>query len=592
LLCAAWPVTFGTSDHKDHSVPFAPKLSRAACLSAAAAVVGAALTAGPLRAEDAGAYLAARAAAAAADYGVSAQYYDRLLKDQPDDADAREAEVVSLISLGKVDDAQAVLPPLLTGKDGSQVAVLAALAADARQGDFDKGLALLDAGNDAGKLVGGLYRAWALVGQGKMSEAAQAFDAVAKVDGLQGFAGYHRALALALVGDYEGAEAIFSGDFADIFNGTRRGVLAHVQILSQLERNADAVALLETSFGATLDPELDALRGRLKAGETLPFTAVTSARDGVAEIYYSVAQALQSDSVPGFALVHARLAQWIRPDNADATLLLAAILEAQDQYALAIEAYAMIGPDSPAFDAAEMGRAEAMVADGRSDAAIEVLEQLTRTHPDLPAAWSVLGDNLRREDRFEDAAKAYDKAIGLSGAPQPSDWGLWYARSVALERSGQWQKAEAGFREALKLSPDQPVVLNYLGYAYVEKRQNLTEALQMIEKAVAGRPDDGYITDSLGLAYYLLGRYEEAVTEMEKAVELMPSDPLLNDHLGDVYWAVGRAREAEFQWRRALNFGPADDLNLDRVRRKLAVGLDVVLKEEGAAPLHAEHAQN
>jgi len=573
-------------------VPFFSTLSRTTRVAVSVTALAAAGAALPSQAGDAGAYLAARAAASANDYADAAKYYDRLLQGHPEDAGIREAELVNLISLGEMEEAQALAMPMASGTAHSQVAVLMQLAADAQTGAFDKGIALIDGGADPGQLVAGLYRAWASVGLGQMSEAAEAFDALSKIEGLQGFAGYHRALALALVGDYEGAEAIFSGPFADIYNGTRRGVLAHVQILSQLERNPDALALIDRSFGSVLDPELEAIRARLTAGETLKFTAIGSAKDGVAEIFYSVGQALHADAAPDFALVHARLAQWLTPSSADPTILTATILEAQEQYDLAIAAYATIGPDSPAFHAAELGRAEAMVSAGRSDAAIEVLEQLTRTHADLPMAWSVLGDNLRREERYADAAKAYDKAIALSGAPRASDWSLWYARSIAQERSGNWKDAEAGFREALKLSPDQPVVLNYLGYSYVEKRQNLTEALQMIQKAVAGRPDDGYITDSLGWAYYRLGRYEEAAVQMERAVELMPSDPLLNDHLGDVYWAVGRKREAEYQWHRALNFGPSDDLDPDRVRRKLAVGLDVVLKEEGAEPLHVEHVAN
>lgn len=542
--------------------------------------------------EDAGAYLAARAASVASDYAQAAQYYDRLLVVRPDDRAVQEGALISHIALGALDKARDLARPLASGDAPLQVAVLVMLADAAQAEDFARGSALLAQGGDAGQLVGGLYEAWSRVGQGQMSEAMAAFDAVARIDGLQGFSGYHRALALALVGDFEGAEAIFSGDYAELYNSTRRGVLAHLQILSQLERFEDALALIDRAFGAGLDPELAAVRVRLAAREPLPFTMVGSARDGVAELFYSVAQALEAEQLSDFALIHARVALWLRADHTDAALLSAAILEGQGQHALAISAYAQIGPKSPVFHAAEMGRAEAMVADGRSDAAIEVLEQLTRTHPDLSGVWTALGDNLRAADRFAEAAKAYDEAIARSGPSDTVEWSLWYAWAIAQERSGAWDKAEGGFRKALELRPDQPSVLNYLGYSYVEKKQNLTEALQMIEKAVAGRPDDGYITDSLGWALYRLGRYAEAVVQMERAVELLPTDALLNDHLGDVYWAVGRQREAEFQWRRALNFGPADDLDLNRVRRKLEVGLDVVLKEEGAAPLHPEDDAN
>jgi Flp pilus assembly protein TadD len=271
----------------------------------------------------------------------------------------------------------------------------------------------------------------------------------------------------------------------------------------------------------------------------------------------------------------------------DTVMLTAAILEQQKQYDLATAAYASIPSDHPSFHAAELGRAEALMAAGRSDAAIEVLEQLSRANPELASIWTALGDTYRREERYEDAASAYEKAVKIFGEPKPEHWFVWYARAIAQERSGRWDEAEAGFRKALELSPEQPQVLNYLGYSYVEKTENLDEALEMIERAVAARPEDGYIIDSLGWALYRLGRYDEAVVQMEAAVELMAIDPLVNDHLGDVYWAVGRKREAEFQWKRALSFGPGEDLDMDRVRRKLAVGLDQVLAEEGAEPLKA-----
>ena len=168
-------------------------------------------------------------------------------------------------------------------------------------------------------------------------------------------------------------------------------------------------------------------------------------------------------------------------------------------------------------------------------------------------------------------------------------WFVLYARAIAHERLDNWEKAEADFRAALELNPEHPQVLNYLGYSMVEKQINLAEALDMIERAVAARPDSGFIVDSLGWILYRLGRYGEAVAHMERAVELMAVDPVVNDHLGDVYWAVGRKREAEFQWNRALSFvdltevdGEADP---DRMRRKLEVGLDAVLLEEGAEPL-------
>ncbi|MDH5797960.1 MAG: tetratricopeptide repeat protein, partial [Paracoccaceae bacterium] len=195
-----------------------------------------------------------------------------------------------------------------------------------------------------------------------------------------------------------------------------------------------------------------------------------------------------------------------------------------------------------------------------------------------------LGDVLRRLERNVEAVAAYDKAVALHEASGQENWLVYFTRGISLERIGEWERSEADLRKALELRPDQPQVLNYLGYSLVELQVKLDEALDMIARAVDARPNDGYITDSLGWVLYRLGRYDEAVGHMERATELMPVDPIVNDHLGDVYWAVGRYREARFQWERAMSFEP-EEKDAMRIRRKLEVGLDRVLEEEGAPPL-------
>lgn len=535
----------------------------------------------------AGPYLAARIASAESDYSAASQYYSRALLSDPSNPLLQEATLISLLGLGDIDRALPVAQAMVPGKDGAQTAALVLLAADAAAGNFDALLARLDGGANTGPLIGGLGRAWALAGQGQMSDATRAFDKLISERGIAVFGRYHKALALAMVGDYEGADAIFAAPESEALHQTRRGAQAHIQVLSQLERNADALDLMTRIFGVDADPEMAAMRDALEAGEVLPFTVVTSAREGFAETFFTVASALNGETPDTFTLIHARLGQYLRPDHVDAVMLVAAILEQQKQFDLATAAYTTIPRDHPSYHAAELGRAEALMAADRPDQAIEVLEALSQASPDLASIWIALGDTYRRQERYSDASAAYDKAIEIFGEPKPEHWFVWYARAISQERSDRWTEAEAGFRKALELSPEQPQVLNYLGYSYVEKQENLDEALSMIERAVAARPEDGYIIDSLGWVLYRLGRYEEAVVQMERAVELMAIDALVNDHLGDVYWAVGRKREAEFQWKRALSFGPGDDLDMDRVRRKLEVGLDKVLADEGAEPLKA-----
>ncbi|MCT8331017.1 tetratricopeptide repeat protein [Acidimangrovimonas sediminis] len=540
----------------------------------------------------AGPYLAGRQAFSMFNYDQAAIYLALALQQDPTNSAVAETAILSQIARGQPEKAIPIARKQRDRGYDSQVVTLVILADLAQQGDYTGALAELDGGHTAGPLVDHLFRAWALVGQGQMSEAITAFDDIAEQSGLRSFGLYHKALALASVGDFEGADGIFSGEAGGPLQATRRGVIAHSQVLSQLERNPAAIELIERVVGGAVDPELDALRARLVAGETVPFDVIRSPADGVAEVFATVAGVLNAETGALDALTFTRLAEFMRPDYVDAILMSAGILERQEQYDLATQTYNRIAPDDPSYLTAELGRIDALVAGDRVDAAIEALESLAKTKPDVAIVWSNLGDILRREERFAEAAAAYDKAIAALPPEQPGQWVVYYTRGICFEREKNWSAAEADFRKALELSPDQPQVLNYMGYSFLEMKTNLDEALSMIEKAVAAKPDDGYIVDSLGWALYRLGRYEEAVEHMERAVELMPVDSIVNDHLGDVYWAVGRQREAEFQWKRALSFEPDTEEEAARIRRKLEVGLDVVLSEEGAEPLAVSKNDN
>ncbi|WP_372893377.1 tetratricopeptide repeat protein [Rhodosalinus sp.] len=533
----------------------------------------------------AGAYLTARQAQYQSDFLSAARFYTRALAHEPDNRALMEAATVAYLALGQVDRAAPIARRLAGGDGPTQVANMALIAQYGAEERYERVLRLVDEGAGVGLLVDGLVRGWAEVGRGNMSEALAAFDAMGEERGLLGFALYHKAVALASAGDFEGAEAIYASEAAGAVQMSRRGVIARIAVLSQLDRNDDALALLEESFGADLDPELRGLRGRLEAGETLPFTHVRGPRDGLAEVFYTIAGALRGEANDDFTLLYTRVAEHLRPDHVDAMLMSAELLEDLGQHELATEAYKTVPRDHPSHQAAEIGRAQALRQAGKSDAAIEVLERLAETYGEYPAVHSALGDMMRGLERYEAAAAAYDRAIALyDGEPSRGAWFLYYARGIAHERLDEWPAAESDFRQALDLNPDQPQVLNYLGYSLVEKREHLEEALEMIERAVEARPDSGYIVDSLGWALYRLGRYEEAVGHMERAAELLPVDPIVNDHLGDVYWAVGRTTEARFQWNRALSFDPEPE-EAERIRRKLEAGLDAVLAEEGGEPL-------
>ncbi|MEL6511522.1 MAG: tetratricopeptide repeat protein [Pseudomonadota bacterium] len=536
----------------------------------------------------AGAYLAGRAASYESDYAKAAQYYTQALIADPSNPRILENATSAYVNLGRVPQAFTIAQKMQLSGIESQIAHLVITAEQFEQGDYDQLLEDISAGRRIGPLVDGLASAWAELGRGRMTEALARFDELSQQNGLQGFALYHKALALASVGDYEGADALFSGEEQGPLRQTRRGVMAHVEVLSQLERNEDALELISALFRDDSDPGVADYRARLEAGEMLPFTHVNDATDGAAEMFFSVAGVLSSDASPGYTLIYSRLAEYLRDDHVDAILLSAAMLEDLERYTLATESYNRVPRDHPAFHAAELGRADTLRRAGKDDAAIEVLQQLAKSHGELASVHTAMGDMMRGLQRFEDAIPAYDRAIELTDEDN-AQWFVHYARGISYERSDNWERAEADFRRALELRPNQPLVLNYLGYSLVEKKIKLDEALEMIETAAAERPDSGFIIDSLGWVLYRLGRYDEAVGHMERAAELMPVDPVVNDHLGDVYWAVGRETEAQFQWKRALSFiDPTEedgDADPERIRRKLDVGLDVVLEEEGAPPL-------
>ncbi|APE42639.1 hypothetical protein BOO69_03790 [Sulfitobacter alexandrii] len=538
----------------------------------------------------AGSYLAGRHAAVNSDYEEAARYYTEALAQDPTNAELMESGTLALLSLGDVEKALPLARALEEKNHRSQVARLVLTADLAKKGDYQ---ALLERGDDPtgiGPWVDGLVKAWAYMGAGDVTSAMSAFDTLSEEPGMQGFVMYHKALALASVGDYEGAEEIFGEGLVGAAGQTRRGVMAHAEILAQLEKPEEALTLIRTSFGAGTDPELDMLIDALEAGDPVPFTHVPDPLAGMAEVFFTFSAVLKSeDAGDYYVLLYSRVARYLRPDHMDALLLTAELLENLGQFDLAIEEFAAVPSDNPTYHAAELGRAGALRRSGREDQAIEVLNQLARSHGDLAVVHSTLGDILRGQEDWAGAIAAYDRAIERVSDDTRMRWVLYYSRGIAHERSGDMDEAEADFRAALEINPEQPQVLNYLGYSLVEQQRNLDEALDMIERAVAASPDSGYIVDSLGWVLYRLGRYDEAVDQMERAVELLAVDPVINDHLGDVYWAVGRKREAEFQWRRAISFvDPEDDdgeADPDRIRRKLEVGLDAVLEEEGAEPL-------
>ena len=531
---------------------------------------------------DAGAYLSARQAGYDNDFAAGARYFTQALLANPKEPYLLENAMASYVALGQFDQAETLARTIVGLRYASPVADLVINVADARQGHWDSIFDALEGGRSVGPLVDGLTQAWAHMGNGNIRRALTQFDQVIDTDGLAVYGVTHKAYALASVGDFSGADDLFASQPGMQYS--RQSAIAHIEILSQLDRNDDAITLLDGIFGVQLDPGLLQLRDALQSGVAVPYAAVATPVAGLADVYHIVAGLVQADAPDTYTLLFARAASHLAPEKTPAVLMTANLLENLGQYDLANAAYASVSRDDPSFSAAEMGRADVLRAAGKRDAAIEVMDNLARIYPDAPEVFAAKGDLLRQSDRMQDAQAAYTRALSLYAENAPARWLVYYTRAIAYHQLDRWPEAEADFRASLALQPDHPQVLNYLGYSLVERGEKLDEALDMIQTAAAARPDNGAIVDSLGWVLFQLGDYEQAVGYLEQAASLEPIDPVINDHLGDAYWAVGRVIEARFQWQRALSFGPTET-EAKRIRDKLSRGLDLVLQDEGADPI-------
>lgn len=541
-----------------------------------------------------GSYLSARHAAQRGDVAAAAKFFASALRRDRENTALMRDTVIFKTAAGDVEGAIAVAKRLEAQTPGHRMAALILTADTIRAGDFAAAAARIEAAPGAyHPLVSAMLSAWIAYGAGDDEKAEAALNSLDDRAIFKIFGGYHSGLMRHARGDAAGAVEAYRKAAAEMTAPTGRIARAYAAALRDTGDADGATALYDGAAAISVgDALIEAERAAMAAGER-PARLVATAAEGAAEALYGLAAALGRDGEEGLSLFYTRAALYLRPDFDEAALLAAELLEDQGQYDLAISTYELIETGSPLIRAAEIGRAEALRARGDEAEAAEALRALIRRAPDAIDAQIALGDLMRRTERFEEGIEPYTAAITLMNAQGAPNWVLYYQRGICNERAGIWDAAEADFLRALDLRTDQPLVLNYLGYSWLEKGMNLEQAMEMIRKAVAQRPEDGYIVDSLGWGHYLRGEFEDAVRELERAVELRPIDPVINDHLGDALWRVGRRLEAEFQWKRALSFGPEDD-DAVRIRAKLKRGLDVVLAEEAekdaAAPAVAAPA--
>lgn len=537
-----------------------------------------------------GAFLGGFTADVNGDYQMAVDLYRTALLFEPENISVQERLLINLLLNGDFDEAIAEARALKDDPNVDRITSLV-LGLDAiRDGETKKAEAFLshDDGNDLDRLMNGLLTGWAQFGGGSLEKG------LATVEKLKGPAWYdifknYTAGAMAMAGgDDQKARTYFRNVISDQTGGaTAQDVyLRSVIALSGLEirsgekqRALDAIAASEDIAGHSA--VLDAVREKIEAGGE-PKQEVASAADGAASVLFGIGAALnQSTAGRGGAdeivSIYLQAANTLDDDATDTLLALGSINDAAERLEKAIEYYKQIGKDSPYKKISELQLGLDLAQIGKTDEARERLKGLIDLDPTDFRAYLAYGSVLSEAKDYKAMAENFDAAVAAIG-PNPSKehWGIFYQRGIAYERLNEWDKAEPNFREALKLYPDQPQVLNYLGYSWIDKNLNLKEGMEMIARAVELRPNDGYIVDSLGWAHYRLGQFDDAVKNLERAVSLKEDDPTINDHLGDAYWRVGRKLEATFQWKRALEANKTEqspDIDTAKIEKKLKEGL-------------------
>ena len=520
-----------------------------------------------------GSYLAARHAGQQRDGAAAAAYYRAALKRDPSNGELLDRAFLSFLVDGDVDEAVKFAERVAQADKSDRVARLVLGVNSLKRKQY------ASARRDLAQSIRGpitdltatLLSAWGNLGVNDSKGAIDAIDHLAGPEWYAIFKDLHAGLIYDVAGNQKEAGKRLERAYK-LDSTALRVVQAYGSWVSRNRSPKEALTVFET-FDKALPrhPLVVEAMDKLKAGEKLP-PLVANVQAGAAEALYGLGASLGRRGGEDLGLVYLQLSLFLSPNHPLALLSLADLYEALKKPELAIKIYDRVPTNSPLHRNAAIQMAANLDSLDRADEAQKHLEALIKQNPDDLETVMALGNVLRGHKKFAECANVYSKGASAIQKPEKSNWVVFYFRGICYERSKQWAKAEADLTKALELFPDQPHVLNYLGYSWIDQGIKLDEGMAMIKKAVQQRPDDGYIVDSLGWAYYRVGNYEEATKQLERAIELKPEDPTINDHLGDAYWRVGRVLEARFQWAHARDLKP-DAEDLPKIEEKLKEGL-------------------
>jgi len=523
-----------------------------------------------------GAYLAASSARLAHDFDQASDLFRSVLKVKPDTIPVLSNAFINAIEADDRDQAERLATSLLDQTETAYLSRLILALKAMREEKFELLVGPGEKPKFADQIVfEPLVKGWAYAGAGEAEKGIKEFESLNNRGQLTSFHDYYSALIYDFTGDTEKAAEAF-GRLERSQEGSMRVIIAHGRFLEAQGNTAKAVALYD-QFLADNGEILAVLDERVRAGRgEQPPAFIQSAAHGLAEAFYAFGAEMASRD-PSSGILFLRMALFAYPDHAPARLLLARIFEVNERVSTALAEYRKVGGDGAHGLSAKIRVAEIESKLDTESSDVTMLElrhlaEKTDLHAGRRMILGAIGRILGDQKRWDEAIEVYSAMINELDEPAGDDWRLFFARAVAYEQSDRWALSEADLQKALTLEPDQPEVLNYLGYSWIDRGINLTEGRIMIERAVEARPDAGFIVDSLGWVHYRLGNYEQAVKALERAVALEPGDPTINDHLGDALWRVGRRIEARFQWRHALGMNPDAKLEAE-IRHKLEWGL-------------------
>jgi tetratricopeptide (TPR) repeat protein len=509
-------------------------------------------------------------------------YYRQALAFEPGNIEFEQKLMLALLSDGQFEQALPLAEKLKKTPEIERVSRVALAIDAASKKDWANAETLLKLAlqSDLDRLVTGLMSGWVKLGAGDAKNAAAGIAALKGPDWYELFKQIHTAMIFDASGDKVAATAAYEVAAASTDAGAApdswlRMIESFARFYARDGKAKEALGVIDRGLEIAPErPPLLALKKSIEAGEMIE-PLIGSPIDGMSEVLFGLGSAVRRDGAEGFAKLYMELALAAKPQS-DVTLIqLASIAEALGQQNEAIDNYKLVPATSSFKRGADLQSGLNLADMEKTDEAVAQLSALVAADPTDTRAYLALGGVHSTKKDYAAAAAVYDKATTAIGTPDRSDWNLFYQRGIAHERTKTWPLAQESFKIALKLYPDQPQVLNYLGYSWVDRNENLNEALDMIRKAVELRPDDGYIVDSLGWAYYRLGKFEDAVSELESAIRLRPEDATINDHLGDAYWRVGRKLEARFQWQHALD-AKSEDVNNETIKVKLSTSTPLV----------------